>query len=310
MLSLRAKLVLKVIKNYLNINPFECKDPVSRLKKLEDRKTKFDVPKGFTHEVIDLKESKIEIIKPAVDKSKNLVYILHGGAYIVKLTNLYRASAKAYSDASFGGDVALIDYRVSPEHKFPSALDDALEGWEYLLSQGYTPEKTVFVGDSAGGNLVLSLLLKMRDMGYKMPKSAVCMSPWTDMTLSGSSYIDNFKNDVMFGGKNEVSKEMVDDMLKYEIFSFVGDADRKNPYVSPLYGDFRNFPKTFFLVGSDEILLSDTLNIKAKMDEAGIETKLIIGEKMFHVWPLFGKLFPEAKKDMSEILKYISDSLR
>ncbi len=303
MLSLRARFALALIKRCFNVNPFTCNDQIAHIQKLNGP-DKYVAPKGFTRYKEKLSNSTIEFVKPA-EKTENLIYVVHGGAYIAGLTDLYRKLSKLYSEAGHGAEVAFIDYRVAPEYGYPSGLNDALEGWDNILKKGYKPENVVIIGDSAGGNLSLSLMLKLRDMGRELPGAAVLMSPWADMTASGKSYIDNFNNDVMFGGKQKVTPDMVEKFLNSPIYAFCGKEDRRTPYVSPVFGEYNGFPPTMFLVGSDEMLLSDTLTIKEKMDKAGIKTELILGEKMFHVWPVYHMLLPEAKKAMNEILRYI-----
>lgn len=305
MLSIRARIALKVIGKQFNINPFECKDPIAHVQRMNGP-DRYKAPKGFFRYKEKLSNAAVEFVKPAGEKPKRLIYIIHGGAYIAGLTDLYRKSAKRYSKAGGGAEVAFLDYRVAPAHYYPAALDDALEGWELLLKKGYEEKDITVIGDSAGGNLTLALMLKLKELGKALPGKAVVMSPWADMTASGESYLNNFNRDVMFGGKNELSKDMVETFLKSPIFSYFGDADRKNPLVSPVFGDYSGFPKTLFTVGGDEILLSDTLTIKEKMDKAGVETELIIGEKMFHVWPVFYMLLPESEKAMKAVCDFIS----
>ena len=307
MVSLRGRIALSVVKKFMNINPAKCQDQVKRLQKM-NFPDKYKAPKGWIREKVSLGEGvAMEFVKPPQKKNNNLILVLHGGAYIIGLTDTYRQLSKIYSEAANGGAVAFLDYRVAPDYKYPSALEDAIKGWDKLLELGYQASDIVIVGDSAGGNLTLALMLKLRDEGRELPQGAVCMSPWADMTASGESYLTNVKLDPMFGADLEVGEHDVDKFLNCEIFSFVGDADRKCPFVSPVYGDYHGFPPMMFLAGTTELLLSDTLTIVEKLKKEGNEPELLIGEKMFHVWPLYPKLFPEARKAMQSISAFISN---
>lgn len=309
MISLRSKVTLRVIRRFFNINPTKCKGQIVRLQRLNKLADRYKAPKNWTREKLELAEGVfLELVIPAQKTSNNLVYVLHGGAYITKLSDVYRSMSKILSQAARGATVAFLDYRVAPDHIYPSALEDAVMGWDKLAELGYAPKEIVIIGDSAGGNLTLALMLKLRDDGREMPLGAVCMSPWGDMTASGQSYIDNMVYDPFLGGDIEVDEANKEEFYNCEIFSYVGDADRLSPYVSPVYGDYYNFPPMMLLVGSTELLLSDTLVIAEKLKKEGIRTEVIIGEKMFHVWPIAYKFLPESKAAMDTICKFI-DSL-
>lgn len=307
MLSLRSKVAIRVIKRFFNVNPARCKGQIERLQRLNRLPERYKAPKSWTREKLELGEgASLELVIPGQKTNNNIVYVLHGGAYITKLSDVYRSMSKTLSQAAEGAAVAFLDYRVAPDHLYPSALEDALKGWDKLAELGYTPKDTLIIGDSAGGNLTLAFMLKLRDAGRDMPRGAVCMSPWADMTVSGQSYIDNMGADPFFGGNLEVDEANKEEFYNCEIFSYVSKADRLSPYVSPVYGDYHNFPPMMLLAGSTELLLSDTLIIAEKLKKEGIRTEVIIGEKMFHVWPLAYKILPESRAAMDEICKFIS----
>ncbi|MBQ8134385.1 MAG: alpha/beta hydrolase fold domain-containing protein, partial [Clostridia bacterium] len=122
---------------------------------------------------------------------KVLCYI-HGGCYIAGLTNNYHSFVRDFCDMEEGITAVLLDYKTAPEYKYPVQLDEAVDLWDELTErQGYRPEDIMIGGDSSGGNLVLALMLKIRDKGKNMPAGAFLLSPWTDMTMSGNSYMQN-----------------------------------------------------------------------------------------------------------------------
>lgn len=307
MLSIRGSIVVFAVKKMFNINPARG-DQAERMGKFAT-KDRYKAPKGYSRTKVLLENNvPMEVVESIENKSKNLIYVLHGGGYIIGMSDIYRRLAKRYSQAGHDAMVVFLDYRLAPEHKYPSALEDALAGWEWILRQGYKAQNVTVIGDSAGGNLTLALMLKLREMKKDLPGAAVLMSPWTDMTASGESYVNNFKNDALFGGKEEVTLESKEELIKSTIYSFIGDANREDPLVSPAFATFEGFPETMVLVGSHEILMDDSLTIIKKMKEAKVNVGLYVGEGMFHIWPMFCFLFPEAEKAMKAICEFIYES--
>jgi acetyl esterase/lipase len=224
----------------------------------------------------------------------------------------YRVLNKRYSKASGGGTVVHFDYRCAPEHLYPAALEDALKVWDWLLEKGVKPEHIVTVGDSAGGHLTVNLWMKLREQGRELPRASVLMSPWLDMTAGGDSYVDNYKTDPVFGIKGETpTKEAVMALLqKSELYMWLGDNDRTDPYISPVFNEFDDkYPPTFVTAGGDEMLLSDSKTLVEKLKKAGVEATLLIGDKMFHAYPVY-QLFPEARQALREISAFIEEKLK
>ena len=213
------------------------------------------------------------------------------------MKNIYRRFAVRYSKISYGADVLSVDYRVAPEHPFPAALEDAAAGYRWLLEEkGYEPEKIVIAGDSAGGGLALSLVLYLKDQGLPLPGGIITMSPWADVTLSGESYESKYEIDPLFGNSRE-------NML-YQC-SYIGDADPKNPYLSPLFGDFSGFPPILMQVGEYEVLLSDTLRVSDKAKKAGVKVRTSVYAGMFHVFQMGLDLIPESREAWEEIGEFL-----
>lgn len=135
-----------------------------------------------------------------LDKGPIIIYYLHGGCYICGLTNNYHSFLREFCNLEDDVTVVLLDYKTAPEYKYPVQLNEALDLWDELTeNQDYRAENIVIGGDSSGGNLALAMMLKIRDDGRKMPAGAFLLSPWTDMTMSGDSYIRNYPKDVEIG---------------------------------------------------------------------------------------------------------------
>ena len=292
MASLRGRFFTSVIKKYFSINPEVCKDPVAKLQRL-NKNSVYGGPRGFRKRIISLDNSEIEMYECKKNENKFLVYYLHGGAYIQNLSDLYRLRIRKYSRIARNADVALLDYRLAP-----------LDGWQKLIDEGYLPENILVGGDSAGGNLALAMCLKLKDSGRELPRGLMLFSPWTDMTGSGSSYETNFNLDPMFGGDSALSGDQIRAFQSFGVYAFCLDADRMSPYVSPVFGDYEGFPPSIITVGSHELLYSDSLTVYEKMKKAGVDCSLVVGEGMFHVYALFGKLIPEADFAMKQVADF------
>ena len=217
-----------------------------------------------------------------------LLYYIHGGCYIAGLTNNYHSFVKDFCDMEEGVTVVLTDYKTAPEYKYPVQLDEAEDLWNELTERlGYKPNDIMIGCDSSGGNLALALMLKIRDKGKNMPAGAFLLSPWTDMTMSGKSYVQNYRKDVEIGErKAALTEEKRKMLMESDIYSFIGDADRKSPYVSPLFASYEGFPPMFFAVGESEMLLDDTLEVVKKLEDANIPVICDIKPDMFHSYVL------------------------
>jgi acetyl esterase/lipase len=171
-----------------------------------------------------------------------------------------------------------IAYRLAPEHPFPAAYEDVLTAWRFLRNQGIPAGHIAIGGDSAGAGLALGLIGQLRDGNQELPACAWLVSPWTDLTMSGSTL---------------ASKEAVDPIIHKGYLNELADAylpagmDRKDRWVSPLYADFRGFPPTLIQVGSAETLLDDSTRLAAVAGEADVPVTLEIWPHMIHAWHLW-----------------------
>ena len=254
-------------------------------------------PAGYEYEIIETKNFKMEYLRPANVYTGRVILQLHGGGYIGPMKNIYRKFAVQYSKLSFGGDVLTVDYRVAPEYPYPAALEDAYDAYKWLIHEkGYHPKQVIVAGDSAGGGLSMALLFYLRDHGIALPGGVILMSPWADVTCSGESYDTNYELDPLFGNSRE--------SMLYNS-SYIGNADPKSPYLSPVFGDFKGFPPMLFQVGSYEMLLSDTLTCADLAKKAGVKRRLSVYEGMFHVFQMSLGLFPESREAWSEVGQFI-----
>lgn len=240
------------------------------------------------------------------------IYYIHGGAFVAGLNPFYLELSSELIEANGGGEVIFLDYGTVPEHKYPAQLDEALDLWNEITRKlGYLPENVTVGGDSAGGNLTLALLLKLRDNGFAMPKCAFCISPWADMTASGDSYFFNYRKDVLFGDrKKDATEKLRQKLVLSDLFGYASDLSgelRRDPYVSPVFADYHGFPPMFFTVGGDEMLLCDTLRIAKKLKKANRSVTVDVGKGMFHIYALFFNYLPEARRSFDKLKSFIKN---
>ena len=224
-------------------------------------------------------------------KDRAILY-LHGGAFIVETPGIH-AALVARIGAQAQARALMPSYRLAPEFPCPAALDDCMAAYRFLLDDGFEAADIALVGDSAGGNLALGLLLRARDEGLPLPAGAVVMSPVTDGTLSGDSLRRNVGHDALF------APSLFHDLLPL----YLPDASlRTHPHVSPLHGDLQGLPPILMLVGSTELLLDDSVRFASKCRSATLE----VWHDMPHVFPLFDFL-PEAVDATQRIGRFLRE---
>jgi acetyl esterase/lipase len=172
----------------------------------------------------------------------------------------------------------VVAYRLAPEHPFPAAYDDALTAWRFLRSQDIPASRIAVGGDSAGAGLTITLIGRLRDAREELPACAWLVSPWTDLTMSGSTLATKDPIDPII--HKAYLEELVDAYVPRKI-------DRKDPRVSPLYADLSGFPPTLIQVGSAETLLADATRFAAALGAADVPVTLEIWPHMIHAWHLW-----------------------
>ena len=215
-------------------------------------------------------------IVPGSDPSRVLIFF-HGGGYCAGSILSHRRMVTEAGRAA-GMRTLAIAYRLAPENTFPAAYDDVLKAWRFLRNQGIPAARIAIGGDSAGAGLAVALINQLRDAHEELPACVWLVSPWTDLTMSGSTL---------------ASKDAVDPLIRKDYLNELADAylpagiDRKDPRVSPLYADLRCFPPTLIQVGSAETLLDDATRFAAVAGAAAVPVTLEIWPYMIHAWHLW-----------------------
>lgn len=239
------------------------------------------------------------MITPGVAKDRAILY-LHGGGYVQGSITSHQDLAQRISRAS-ETKVLILDYRLAPEHPFPAALEDSISAYEWLINnEGYNPKNLIIAGDSAGGGLTIATLVKLRDQGILLPTAGVCLSPWTDLALTGDSLKLKLHEDPFISP----------DELMFSSGLYLGKTDPKNPFASPLYADFKGFPPLCIQVGSAEILLDDATRLAKRARDAGVEVQLDVWEDMIHVFQAFAVMAPEGTEGINKIGEFIKKGFK
>ena len=224
------------------------------------------------------------------EKEDRLVFYIHGGGFVRGNGMYSRTNARVHLE-KLGLPAACCDYRVAPKDREPAALNDVIAAYRFLVDElKYDPEKIFMTGDSAGGVLALSLGLRLKKAGEKMPRAFALYSPSPNLTMSSISHDLNV-------GKDKIFPKGVKGFI-----SVYADEDRlKDPDVSPVFGDFSGgFPKTYFCADDTEVMCSDTLECSAKMAEQGVEVKTHIFHNLWHAFPTLHPL-PPFPKELDEV---------
>ncbi|MCM1027673.1 MAG: alpha/beta hydrolase [Roseburia sp.] len=206
---------------------------------------------------------------------KYIILHCHGGGYSTG-SSLYARTLTSKLAASTSMDVLCFDYRLAPEHPYPAALEDAMKVWNYLMLLGYGARDVILTGDSAGGNLALALSLKLKAEGRLLPRGILLMSPWTDLTSSGESFL----------AKAEVDPVLNREYIQRMIDAYAPGQELTEPLISPLFGSFEGFPSTYIQVGENEILLSDAERLHQAFVKANVSVKMDIYQGMWHVFQM------------------------
>ena len=237
-------------------------------------------------------------IVPGSDPSRVLMFF-HGGGYCSGSILSHRRLVTEAGRAA-GVRTLAIGYRLAPEHPFPAAYDDALTAWCFLRDENISAAHIAIGGDSAGAGLTVALITRLRDAHEELPSCAWLISPWTDLTMSGSTLL---------------SKEAFDPLIHKQYLNELADAylpeglDRRDPRVSPLYADLKGFPPTLIQVGSAETLLDDAARFAAVAGAADVRVTLEIWPQMIHAWPLWNAHLEPGRRALASAGTFIRESL-
>lgn len=232
---------------------------------------------------------------PGCNNGPVMLY-LHGGGYFACSPKTHRAVTTFFARQGFR--VFVPDYRLAPEYPFPAAVDDAEAVYAALLEGGVDPARLVVCGDSAGGGLSLSLLLRLREHHLPMPAAAALFSPLTDLATTGASIVTNDRRCAMFRGAR----------MKLGASYYLAGADPRTPLASPLYADLHGLPPLLIHVGTNEVLLDDSTRLAETARAADVPVVLRLWPDVPHVWQLFHPFIPEGRESLLEATSFLKQN--
>ena len=231
---------------------------------------------------------------PETDPDRVLLF-LHGGGFRFGSLRSDGELAARIGRAS-GMRVLFVEYRLAPEHPYPAAIDDVRSAWRWLVERGGAPRAAAVAGDSAGGGLAVALLVATRDAAERPPAAAVLMSPTVDLTSSGASMSERVDQDPI--STPALLKELAADYL--------AGADPRTPLASPLFAPLAGLPPLLIVVGTADLLLSDSERLAQAASDAGVDVELQVGEGLPHVYPLMLGT-PEAAAATETIRRFLRE---
>jgi len=302
MLSLRARIFINLLNRSkkkqikdgrdtiftLDTSIETFRDSVSKSSKMFGRLSKDIMRKEEEHDGV-----KCEWLYKSMNPKEKVILYFHGGGYVSGAYEYHRTHVAKWVN-TMGINALVFNYRLAPEHPYPAALNDSVKVYESLLEQGYEAHNIVLAGDSAGAGLCLCTLNALKDKNIPLPLCAIAISPWTDLACKGDAY-----------EKNRYTCLSPQDSWTVFSHHYRSGADPENPWISPLYGNLDGLPPIYVTVGSTEIFLDDAIAYTSKVNKAGGEAVLEIGEGLFHCYPMCGKLFPEAQDSLKKIATFI-----
>ena len=236
-------------------------------------------PESCLIEAMTLGGVAAEKIAPSNAVADRTIFYLHGGGYCVGGCASHRTLAARMAEAA-QATAFVIDYRLAPEHPFPAAHDDALAAWRAVLDLGRDPARTIIAGDSAGGGLSVACAIAARDAGLPMPAGLHLISPWVNLTNASPAYQAKAETDFI------ITQVGIDEFAE----GYMGAGDRRDPRASPLFADLAGLPPMLIQVGSEEVLMSDSIQLAERAGFALVDVTLRIWPDMIHIWPFFAML--------------------
>lgn len=257
------------------------------------------IPKPFNMTTRRLTIGDVPVVetRPPSPCDDAVIFYIHGGGYVVGSPQTHQAFISRLANAT-ECVVWSPDYRLAPEHPFPAGLEDTVIAWQAFASC-FAGKKLYIAGESAGGGMSMAVCLLARQRGFAMPDRIYLQSPWLDVCLSGESYHRLSHSDAL------VTAEVAETAFAHV---YAGQHSRHDPLISPVFGDFHGFPPTYVQVSDSEIFYSDSITLHQKALAAGVDITLEIGHGLWHAWPMFAPIIPEATTSLHKAAQWLKSA--
>ena len=255
-------------------------------------------PAGVRFEAVDMGGVPGTLVTPDEIKTDAVMMYIHGGAYIVGRPDGYHGIGGKYAKM-LGARVYMPDYRLAPEHKFPASIDDTLRAYEWLLEQNIPANRIAFSGESAGGAMVVSVMVAAKSKGLTLPAVGSSISPWANLEHTGASMSNR-------EGLDPLNSKSVLDILAR---TFLGDTLANHPLASPVFADVTGLPPILVQIGENELMLSDAMRLATHLADNRIRVNLEVWPAMFHAWHFYAAMLPEGQQAMESSVRFIETGL-
>ncbi|NCB92818.1 MAG: alpha/beta hydrolase, partial [Clostridia bacterium] len=230
-------------------------------------------------DVFIFRQFKVTLVKFQI--CSFIVYYIHGGGFVLGeaawghfcAVNIARKCKK---------NIVLVNYRLAPKYHFPVGINDCITGYEWMLNQGIKAENIVFLGESAGGNLVLATAIGCKQRNIPQPAGIAAISPVVDLNFQFPSYRERINRECIIPYNQD----------RFAQHEYMEDKDLSNPLASPYYGDCKGFPPVFLGVSTEESLFDDSIRMHEKLLKEGVDSRLVVWENMWHTFYMLD--FPES----------------
>lgn len=234
------------------------------------------------------------LVTPLNADPKQMQVFMHGGGFALGSSSSHRKLAGHLAKAC-GTHSFVLDFRLAPENPYPSQIDDGVAVVRALLAEGLRIEDITPVGDSAGGNLAISIVLRLQSEGHPLPGQVITMSPWLNMENSGLTIETNDATDFLIAREG----------LQANIDRYLGGVvDPKDPMVNALYANLEGFPRLYICAGDVESLFDDSVRLYELAKKCGVDVTFSIGKNMQHVYPFLAGRLPRADEEIAMMAKW------
>lgn len=255
-------------------------------------------PAGVTFTAVDMGGVPGTLVTPERLATDAVLMYIHGGAYIVGRPDGYHGIGGNYAKL-LGARVYLPDYRLAPEHRFPAPINDTLQAYAWLLEQGIPASKIAFAGESAGGAMVVSVMVAAKSKGLPLPAVGASISPWANLEHTGASMSNR-------EGLDPLNSKPVLDILAR---AFLGDTLANHPLASPVFADVTGLPPIMVQIGEDELMLSDAMRLATHLADNRVRVNLEVWPGMFHAWHFYAAMLPEGQHALESSARFIETGL-
>ncbi|MEE4959091.1 alpha/beta hydrolase [Pseudomonas alliivorans] len=255
-------------------------------------------PAGVRFEAVDMGGVPGTLVTPDEIKTDAVVMYIHGGAYIVGRPDGYHGIGGNFAKM-LGARVYMPDYRLAPEHTFPASIDDTLRAYEWLLEQKIPANRIAFSGESAGGAMVVSVMVAAKSRGLPLPAVGSSISPWANLEHTGASMSNR-------EGLDPLNAKSVLDILAR---TFLGDTLANHPLASPVFADVTGLPPILVQIGENELMLSDAMRLATHLADNRVRVNLEVWPAMFHAWHFYAAILLEGQQAMESSVRFIETGL-